>query len=750
MRFFSTSINRPGSEAAAARSESLPRVIPQQSLESAMPVWTGKPCPLGATWTGEGVNVAVYAPHATAVELCLFDGPEATQEAQRIGLAQQSHYVWHGFFPELRPGQVYGFRVDGPYDPEHGLRFNRNKVLLDPYTRAIARDVTTWDDSLYGYTLGTSDLTFDKRDSAAFAPLGTIINEAFDWKDDRRPDIPWEDTLIYECHVRGISQLHPRVAKAKRGTYAGLSSPAMIRHLKSLGVTTVELLPVHHFTKDRFLHERKLTNYWGYNSLGFFAPEMTYASANTPQGAVNEFKQMVRTLHSNDIEVILDVVYNHTGEGSELGPTICFRGLGNAAYYRLLKNGRFYENFSGCGNSWNVQDPFALQLIMDSLRYWVEEMHVDGFRFDLASVLGREPYDFDPGAAFFDAVQQDPVLSQVKLIAEPWDAVGSYDLGQFPGIWREWNGQFRDTMREFWKGDPGRLRDLGTRLCGSSDKFQHNGRSPLASINFITSHDGFTLRDLVSFNVKHNKANLENSGDDHNRSWNHGVEGHTEDPEINHLRARQQRNFLTTLFFSQGVPMLLAGDEFSRTQDGNNNVYCQDNEISWLDWDLTHEQKDFLKFTKRVIELWKQHPVFHRKTFFRHPMHGDDLDRDVHWLTPNATPMENSDWEAGYARCLGMLLDGRMMEEVDEVGEPIRGDNVLLLINAADHDIPFILPEIQNQEFWQCELDTFVPNRRRRRFDQGAAYKLRTRSLVMFVGHEKLLGRLKKKVTRRR
>ena len=715
-----------------------------------MPVWSGKPWPLGATWTGDGVNVAVYSPHATAVELCLFDGPEATRESQSHTLTQQSHFVWHGFFPDLRPGQLYGFRVDGPYQPANGHRFNRNKLLLDPYAKAIARDVTTWDPSLYGYTLGESDLTFDERDSAAFAPLAAIVNDAFDWKEDERPSIPWNETLIYECHVKGTTKRHRRVAEARRGTYAGLSSPAMIRHLQSLGVTTVELLPIHHFTKDRFLRERKLTNYWGYNSIGFFAPEMTYAAAATPQGAVNEFKQMVRTLHAHGIEVVLDVVYNHTGEGSELGPTICFRGLGNSSYYRLLKDRRYYENFSGCGNAWNVHDPFALQLVLDSLRYWVEEMHVDGFRFDLASVLGREPYDFDPGAAFFDAVQQDPVLSQVKMIAEPWDAAGSYNLGQFPGIWKEWNGQFRDTMREFWKGDPGKLRDVGTRLCGSSDLFEHNGRSPLASINFVTSHDGYTLRDLVSYNDKHNEANLEHSGDDHNRSWNHGAEGATTDKEINRIRTRQQRNFLASLFFSQGVPMLLAGDEFCRTQGGNNNAYCQDNEISWLDWKHSPEEKQFLAFTRKVVSIWKENPVFRRQTFFRHPMHGDDFDREVHWLTPNATPMQNSDWEAGYARCVGMLLDGRMMEEVNEVGEPVRGDNILLLLNAADHDIPFILPEVELQEFWQCELDTFAPNVRRKRYDHGATFKLRSRSLVLFVGREKLLGRLKKKVARQR
>lgn len=701
-------------------------------METAMRIWPGRPYPMGATWDGTGVNFALYSRHATAVELCLFEDSKSTQESVAIPLKQRTGFVWHGYLPDVRPGQLYGYRVDGPYDPVAGHRFNRNKILLDPYAKALGRDIT-WDDSLFGYTVGESDVSFNPKDSAAVAPLGAVINDAFVWGDDKRPQVPWNRTLIYEANVRGLTKLNPKVATSRRGTYAGLCAPAVIRYLLSLGVTTIELMPVHHFAKDQFLVERGQTNYWGYSSLGFFAPEMTYSSADSPQETVREFKRMVKTLHKNGIEVILDVVYNHTGEGSEMGPTLSFRGIDNSSYYRLAGNHRYYDNFSGCGNSWNVNDPFALQLIMDSLRYWVQEMHVDGFRFDLCSVLGREPRDFDPGAAFFDAVQQDPILSQVKMIAEPWDAVGSYDLGQFPGLWKEWNGQYRDTVREFWRGDHGKLRDVATRICGSSDIFQHNGRSPLASINFVTSHDGFTLRDLVSYNQKHNEANLENSGDDHNRSWNSGFEGETTNKDVNQLRERQRRNFLTTLFCSQGVPMLLAGDEFGRTQGGNNNAYCQDNEISWVDWELDPEQKAFQKFVRRAIQLRNENPVFHRQTFFKPSMHGEPEDRDIHWLTPAAEPMTIADWEAGYARCVGMLLDGRMIEEFDADGEPCEGNTVLLLINASEDDIPFTLPSLDEGMYWQCELDTFYPARRPKGLEPGVSYRLKTRSMAFFA-----------------
>jgi isoamylase len=714
-----------------------------------MRVWKGLPQPLGATWDGEGVNFAVYSRHATKVELCLFDDVASEVESLRVNLPNRTNFVWHAYLPDVRPGQLYGYRVHGPYDPSSGHRFNSNKVLLDPYARGIGRDLKTWDDSLFGYTVGESDITFDTRDSAPHAPLAAVINDAFHWRDDEPPQIPWNKTLIYECHVKGMTKLNARIPASKRGTYAGLCSPAVIRHLTTLGVTAIELLPIQFFSKDRFLDERGLVNYWGYNTLNFFSLEPRYSSATTAVEAVREFKRMVRTFHRHGIEVLLDVVYNHTGEGNPFGPTLSFRGIDNASYYRLAGDHRYYEDFTGCGNSWNVNNPYALQLVLDSLRYWVQEMHVDGFRFDLCSVLGREPRDFDPGAAFFDAVQQDPVLSNVKLIAEPWDAVGSYNLGAYPDRWREWNGAFRDTAREFWKGDHGKLRDFGTRISGSSDQFQHNGRSPLASINFITSHDGYTLADLVSYNLKHNEANQEHSGDDHNRSWNCGSEGPSKDPDINRLRSRQRRNFLATLFFSQGVPMLLAGDEFGRTQGGNNNAYCQDNDISWINWDLSDEQKEFLKFVRKLAQLWREHPVFQRRTFFEHA-HGDSANQDIHWLTPAAEPMTASDWEAGYARCVGMLLDGRMVGEFNESGEPVEGSTVLLLINASEHDIPFMLPDVEPRQFWHAELDTYYPKRRPKDCERGSIYRIKTRSLVMLVCKERIWDRIRKKAGSRR
>lgn len=713
-----------------------------------MKVWPGRPYPLGASWDGDGVNFAVFSQHAVKVELCLFESADAETESACVELTGRSGPVWHAYVPHLRPGQLYGFRVDGPYDPAVGLRFNRNKILLDPYARAIGRELT-WDDSLFGYVQGKADSTFDKRDSAAFAPLGAVISDAFTWGDDQPPGVPWEKTLIYEVHVKGATKRHSKVPEPRRGTYAGLASMPFIRHLLNLGVTAVELLPVQHFIRDQFLTERGLTQYWGYNTLGFFAPDPELASATTPQETVREFKRMVKALHRNGIEVILDVVYNHTAEGNENGPTICFRGMDNPAYYRLSsKDARYYDNYSGCGNAWNVQNRFALQLILDSMRYWVEEMHVDGFRFDLASVLGREPYDFNADAAFFDAVQQDPVLSQIKLIAEPWDAAGSFNVGQFPSPWREWNGRFRDTMREFWKGEDRRMQEFATRFCGSSDFYERACRSPLASVNLITAHDGFTLRDAVTYERRHNEANKEISGEEHNRSCNYGHEGETTDPAISKLRERQRRNLLVSLLFSQGVPMLLGGDELGRTQHGNNNAYCQDNEISWLDWDLDAGQRKFLRFTRRAIALWQQHPVFCRRTFFRHPMTGRDEERDIHWLTPAAEPMKSTDWQAPFARCLGILLDGQMKGEVDSQGRPVVGETILLLVNASDHDIGFTLPELGQREFWEAELDTFYPKRRPRRFEKGGIkYRLKDHSVVLLVRREQVWERLRRKAT---
>ena len=708
-----------------------------------MKTWPGHPYPLGATWDGSGVNFAVYSRQAAKVELCLFESVDSQVESACLELSTRTGPVWHGYIPEIRPGQLYGFRVDGPYDPLAGHRFNRNKLLLDPYTRAIGRELV-WHDSLFGFIEGQDDATFDSRDSAAYAPLSVVINDAFAWGDDAPPRRPWSETLIYEVHVAGATRQNPKIPEARRGTYAGLASMPFVRHLVSLGVTAVELLPVQHFVQDQFLVKRGLRQYWGYNTLGFFAPAPHLACATTPQDIVREFKQMVRTLHRNGIEVILDVVYNHTAEGNAYGPTICFRGLDNAGYYRLSSTDpRRYDNFSGCGNTWNVQNRYALQLILDSMRYWVAEMHVDGFRFDLASVLGREPCEFNADAAFFDAVQQDPVLSRIKLIAEPWDASGSFNVGQFPMPWREWNGRFRDTMREFWKGDSGRMQDFATRFCGSSDFYQQANRSPLASINLITAHDGFTLRDVVTYEQRHNAANQEISGEEHNRSCNYGQEGESDSPVIRKLRERQRRNLLVSLLFSQGVPMLLAGDEIGRTQSGNNNAYCQDNEISWLDWNPDADQREFLRFTKKVISLWRDHPVFRRQTFFRHPMTGLDDDRDIHWLTPDGDPMQPFDWQAPYARCLGILLDGQMKDELDSQGRPVVGETVLLLINASDREIAFALPELSEKEFWQAELDTFYPKRRPKRFaDSGISYRLKDHSVVLLVRRQQIGERL--------
>ena len=569
-----------------------------------MRVWPGSPYPLGATWDGKGVNFALFSEHATHVELCLFDAADAAKEAHRLPLPEYTDHVWHGYLPDVLPGQLYGYRVHGPYEPQHGHRFNPHKVVLDPYARLIGRDVQ-WADECFAYRLGDpeADLSFDERDSAAFAPLAVVIDPAFTWGDDRPPHTPWHKTLIYELHVKGFTQLHPEVPERLRGTYAGLASEPAIRHLTELGVTAVELLPVHHFLDDRHLIDRGLTNYWGYNTLAFLRPHSRYAATAIPQDAVQQFKMMVAALHAAGIEVILDVVYNHTAEGNQLGPTLSMRGVDNAAYYRLSpEDPRYYMDFTGCGNSPNVQHPRMLQLIMDSLRYWVTEMHVDGFRFDLASTLARELFEVDRLGAFFDIIHQDPVLSQVKLIAEPWDVgAGGYQVGNFPVLWSEWNGKYRDTVRRFWKGDGDTLAEFATRLSGSSDLYQNDGRKPSASINFITCHDGFTLHDLVSYNDKHNEANGENNQDgaNDNNSWNCGAEGPTDDPAINALRWQQQRNFLTTLLLSQGVPMLLAGDEFSHTQQGSNNTYCQDNERTWLNWELSDGAAGLLRLCAR-------------------------------------------------------------------------------------------------------------------------------------------------------
>lgn len=710
-----------------------------------MKAWPGRPDRLGAHFDGSGTNFAVFSQHATGVELCLFDSPDAKHESHRVSLKHRTGHVWHAYFPDIRPGQLYGFRADGPYEPTNGHRFNKHKLLFDPYAKAVGRELK-WHNTLYGYHLGESDETFDVRDSAAHAPLACVVNDAFFWGDDEPLRTPWQKSLIYELHVKGYTQLHPKVPEGKRGTYAGLASSPVIKHLQSLGVTAIELLPIHHFVRDEFLIKRGLTNFWGYNSLGFFAPDPRYASATIPQEAVREFKRMVRTFHQNGIEVLLDVVYNHTCEGNENGPTVSFRGLDNASYYKLTENRRHYENLTGCGNSWNIAHPYALQLVLDSMRYWVREMHVDGFRFDLGSVLGREPHDFNAHASFFKAVQQDELLSQIKLIAEPWDCAG-YHVGAYPSPWREWNGKYRDTIRKFWKGDAGQLPEFTRRLCGSEDLFAHNGRSPLCSINFVTSHDGYTLLDWASYEERHNAANHEKSGDEHNNSCNHGHEGPTDNPSINLLRQRQVRNMLATMFLSQGVPMLLAGDEFARTQQGNNNAYCQDNELSWVNWNLTADQKELFSFVKKISELWKAHPAFQRTTFFREPMQ-EDRTHDIHWLTPAATPMTEPDWQASYAKCVGVLLNGQMNDEVTAQGEPIVDDSMLMLINASELNLAFLLPDLEEHEYWECVLDTFHPKRASRNVKPGAAYQLSNRSLVVFIRRVEVWQSLRKKAAR--
>ncbi len=705
-----------------------------------MDVWPGRSMPLGATWDGKGVNFAVFSEHAEKVELCLFDSPQSSAPSATIPLPEQTDFVWHGYIPGLKPGQLYGFRAHGIYDPTRGYRFNGAKVLLDPYARVIGRDLE-WSDTLFGYAVGhhRQDLQPDTRDNAHVAPLAAVIDPRFSWRGDRPPLTPWHKTLIYEAHVKGFSMLNPYVPRELRGTYAGLASPGALRHLKSLGVTAIELLPVHHHVDDRFLVDQGKVNYWGYNTLGFFATETRYAADKTPQGAVNEFKRMVRKLHRHGLEVILDVVYNHTAEGSHLGPTLSLRGLDNAAYYRLVpQNQRFYMDYTGCGNTLNMLSPRVLQLIMDSLRYWVQEMHVDGFRFDLASALARELHAVDKLGAFFDIIHQDPVLSQVKLIAEPWDlGEGGYQVGNFPVLWTEWNGKYRDCVRKFWKGDGNTVSEFATRLCGSSDLYEHNGRRPYASINFVTCHDGMTLHDLVSYNHKHNFENGQHNedGESHNNSWNCGHEGPTENEAIRTLRERQKRNFMATMLLSQGVAMIRSGDELGQTQLGNNNVYCQDNPLSWLDWKLTEEQTDYLNFVKQCVAIWRSQPVLQRRQFFQgREIRGKEV-RDVLWLTPHGPEMTDYDWHAGYVRCLGMRLEGNMADEIDERGKPIVGDTLLILMNSHHEAIPFRLPDHGDDEFWQPLLDTAQQPLYRRLWAQDL-YPLQGRSLcVLKLAH---------------
>jgi isoamylase len=668
-------------------------------------VWPGTPYPLGATFDGSGTNFAVFSEVAEQVELCLLDDDRTET---RVAMTEVDAFVWHCYLPTAQPGQRYGYRVHGPHDPDKGLRCNPNKLLLDPYAKATVGDID-WDQSLYGYDFGDEDSRNDE-DSGPHMMLGVVINPFFDWEGDRRLDIPYNETLIYEAHVKGLTELHPDVPEDLRGTYAALAHPAVINHLTRLGVTAIELMPVHQFVQDSTLLDQGLRNYWGYNTLGFLAPQADYASAGVLGHQVQEFKSMVRALHAAGVEVILDVVYNHTAEGNHLGPTLSFRGLDNAAYYRLVEDDlRYYMDYTGTGNSLNVRHPHSLQLIMDSLRYWVTEMHVDGFRFDLAAALAREFYDVDRLSTFFELVQQDPVVSQVKLIAEPWDVgPGGYQVGGFPPQWTEWNGKYRDTVRDFWRGEPS-LGEFASRLSGSSDLYENSGRRPVASINFVTAHDGFTLRDLVSYNEKHNEANGEdnNDGESHNRSWNHGVEGPTDDPEILAVRSRQQRNFLTTLLLSQGVPMLLHGDEAGRTQRGNNNTYAQDSQISWMHWDDIDQP--LVEFTASVARLRRDHPVFRRKRFFTGTtLRTGDGERlnDIVWLHPDGRPMEDDDWTEPDARSIGMYLNGDGIPSLDGRGRRIVDDSFLLYFNASGDDVALTLPPDEYAAAWDVEIDT--------------------------------------------
>jgi glycogen operon protein len=702
-----------------------------------MRVWPGEPYPLGATWTGVGVNFAVFSAHATKVELCLFDSADATKELARIALTEQTDQIWHAFLPDVRPNQLYGYRVHGPYEPAQGHRFNPNKVVMDPYAKSVARTIR-WADEMFGYTVGApdADLSFDPRDNAAYAPIAAVVDPAFTWGDDRPPRTPWHDTVIYEMHVRGFSIQHPDIPEALRGTYESLTTEPAIDHLKRLGVTAVELMPVHHHARDRYLEEKGLTNYWGYNSYGYFAPERRFAASKTPAGAVREFKRMVRALHNAGLEVILDVVYNHTAEGNHMGPTLSLKGIDNASYYRLVTDDpRFYMDFTGCGNTLNMQSPQVLQLIMDSLRYWVLEMHVDGFRFDLASALARELFDVDRLGAFFDIIHQDPVLSQVKLIAEPWDlGAGGYQVGNFPVLWTEWNGQYRDTVRRFWRGDGGTVSELATRLAGSNDLYARSGRQPYASINFITAHDGFTLHDLVSYNEKHNDANGEDNrdGENNNLSWNCGVEGPTDDPALRALRERQKRNVLATLMLSQGVPMISHGDELGRTQRGNNNAYCQDNEISWIDWNVDEEKRSLLSFVSKLVHLRHTQPVLRRRKYFQgRNIRGGDV-KDVAWLAPDGHEMTDEAWNADFVRSLGMMLNGAAIEEVDERGQLVIGDSLLVLFNAHHDKVPFTLPPLEANQQWRRVFDTAETSSADRIYRPGGRYPLEGRSVVLF------------------
>ncbi|TVQ23973.1 MAG: glycogen debranching enzyme GlgX [Spirochaetaceae bacterium] len=701
-----------------------------------MKVWSGSSYPLGATYDGVGVNISLYSEAADKVELCLF---EENGHETRVALPEVTGHCHHGYFPDLEPGQLYGFRVHGPWKPEEGIRCNPNKLLIDPYARAIVGDIE-WDESVFPYQFDDPDGEPDTRDSASFVPKAVITQPHFDWNGDRRLNTPDNELVIYETHVKGLTERHPDIPEEQRGTYAGIANPVIIQYLQELGITAIELMPIHHFIHDKHLIDQGLRNYWGYNSIGFFAPYSEYTADTRPGMQVAEFKTMVKALHQAGIEVILDVVYNHTGEGNHLGPMLSLKGIDNASYYRVLADDkRYYMDYTGTGNSMNMQNPFVLQLIMDSLRYWIVEMHVDGFRFDLASTLARELHDVDRLSAFFDIIHQDPVIRSAKLIAEPWDiGEGGYQVGNFPPGWAEWNGKYRDTVRDFWRGEDQTLGEFATRFTGSSDLYESSSRRPYASINFVTAHDGFTLHDLVSYNEKHNGENGEdnNDGESHNRSWNCGVEGETDDPKIIALRGRQKRNFLVTLMLSQGIPMLLGGDEIGRSQNGNNNTYCQDNELSWYDWEETDES--LREFTARLIGFRQEHPVFRRRRWFQgREIRGSEV-RDIAWLTPDGQHMDDTAWSEGFAKSLAVYLNGTELPGRDAHQEQMRDDTFLVLFNAYWEPMDFVLPSAEWGEKWNGVLDTarepaFLETDDAAVYSAGTAVPVSGRSIVVLV-----------------
>ena len=707
--------------------------------QSTIEVWPGKPYPLGATYDGQGVNFALFSEHATAVHLCLFHTPDDDHEYVCITVREQTDHVWHLYLPGIRPGQAYGYRVDGPFEPMQGMRFNPYKLLLDPYAKAINGRIA-WNKSMFSYPLDSDDenrdMLFDTSDDTAGMNKSIVIDPAFDWEGVEAPNVPLHESIIYEVHVKGMTARHPDIAPEEQGTYRGLAHPSVIEYFQKMGITALELMPVHHFVHDKVLIDRGLSNYWGYNSIGFFAPHSEYAASGSLGEQVKEFKEMVKAYHRAGIEIILDVVYNHTAEGNHFGPTLCFRGIDNQVYYRLVEgNERYYMDYTGTGNSLSMLSARTLQLVMDSLRYWVLEMHVDGFRFDLASTLARGLHEVGRLSTFLDTIHQDPVISQVKLIAEPWDVgEGGYQVGNFPVLWAEWNGKYRDSVRRFWKGDESGVAEIANRLSGSSDLYKADGRKPTASINFVTAHDGFTLHDLVSYNEKHNEANGEdnNDGESHNLSWNCGEEGPTDDPDINALREQQKRNFMATLVLSQGVPMITMGDEYGRSKNGNNNTYCQDNELTWFDWEWTEAQQKFFDFTQRVISIRKASPIMHRRRFFLgRPIHGKNI-MDIRWLRTDGKDMTKRDWSSSSVRCLGMLLNGHAMDEVDERGKRITDNVYLLLVNSYWEPVPFLFRKKQYlRGRWKILVNTHELHTMEEHTEVAKHLELPARSLLL-------------------